>query len=216
MTSRRSAARLSVGSVARSHSTVRMPVAEVDHGNDAATRTASASAMRGSASRRKSSTLVTLATVIAPPRRQLRRIARWSLGLVAPRQSAPRLDPIAADDLGEPALVGVEAGAVGLAMPQMQHAGREAPSLRARRRGSGGRRCRNPRGPSRCRRHRSRRPRRGRRARTPCCCRARRATARAAAGAAFRAAARAAARSRLIAARAQRGCANGPKLHCSG
>ena len=53
------------------------------------------------------------------------------VGFVAPRQSAPRLDAVAADDLGEAALVAVEAGAVGLAVPQVQHAGGEASVLAA-------------------------------------------------------------------------------------
>ena len=51
MTSRRTAARSSVGSTAISHSTSRMPVALVDHGSDIATATASQSAASASRAR---------------------------------------------------------------------------------------------------------------------------------------------------------------------
>src|SRR5262245_26103896 len=127
--SRRSAAASIVGKKARSHSTIRIAVAEVDHGSDTATATTSPSATWPSR-RARTLELMSGESRLRPDMAIMRLVALTEVGGCAQcRQAELRARAVAVQYLIEPRIVGGQLRPVRVRVPQMDDAGGEAPVL---------------------------------------------------------------------------------------
>src|SRR5262245_8639937 len=127
--SRRNAAASTVGTKARSHSTIRIAVAEVDHGSDTATATTSPSATWPSRRARRLE-LMSGESRLRPDMAIMRLVALAEMGGCAQcRQAELRARAVAVQYLIEPRVVRGQLRSIRLRVPQMDDTGGEAPVL---------------------------------------------------------------------------------------